>query len=101
MAKREKCFDNIAKLVIERRKLTGISQMKLSLLLGYKNSQFISNVERGLCSIPIEKICDFCKHTETETDSVIKAILWDHQMTIQGVVIKDPKRRMIKFKFDF
>ena len=34
----------------------GYSQSELSHLLGYKNGQFISNVERALCNIPLKML---------------------------------------------
>lgn len=101
MSTQKKCFDHIAKRVKESREFVSLSQEDLSKKLGYKNGQFISNVERAKCSLPIEKICKFCQLTKTETDPVIKALLWDYQMSVQGVVIKDPKRKMVKFKFNF
>ncbi len=101
MSAQKKCFDHIAEIVQARRNHAKLSQEELSKLLGYKNGQFISNVERGKCSLPVEKICLFCEATNTATDNVIKALLWDYQMTVQGVVIKDPKRKMVKLKFNF
>ena len=98
MSEPKKCFDHIAKLVQEARESIGISQEELSLNLGYKNGQFISNIERGKCSLPIKHICLFCQLTKTETDPVIKAILYDQQMTINGVVFKTEKRKMVKFR---
>ena len=53
-----RCFQNIAKLIRQKR-LThpkGYSQSELSHLLGYKNGQFISNVERALCNIPLKML---------------------------------------------
>ena len=49
-----RCFKNIAELIKTKRLQhpKGYSQSELSHLLGYKNGQFISNVERALCNIP-------------------------------------------------
>ena len=38
----------------KRRKELGYSQVTLSKLMGYKNPQYISNAERGLCAIPVK-----------------------------------------------
>lgn len=51
-----KSTKNIGIAIKENRKKVGISQVRLSQELGYKNGQFISNVERGLCSIPLKKV---------------------------------------------
>ena len=34
----------------------GVSQGKLAKMLGYTTPQYISNAERGLCSMPIKKL---------------------------------------------
>ncbi len=51
-----RCFKNIAKLIRTKRLQhpKAYSQSELSHLLGYKNGQFISNVERALCNIPLK-----------------------------------------------
>jgi ribosome-binding protein aMBF1 (putative translation factor) len=46
MKKRE--FKNIGKLVKAAREVKGLSQTQLSKELGYKNGQFVSNIERGI-----------------------------------------------------
>lgn len=75
-----KCFTNIAFLVRTKRinHPKGYSQMDLSRLLGYKNGQFISNVERGLCGIPFKKLpalCDALEITNQEALTALKADL--------------------------
>lgn len=51
-------FEHIAKLIRSKRinHSKGYSQSELSNLLGYKNGQFISNVERALCNIPLKML---------------------------------------------
>lgn len=48
-------FPNMAKLLKQFRIKNGISQNKLASVLGYKNGQFISNVERGKAGLPLPK----------------------------------------------
>lgn len=54
-------FDQMAKLIKKKRAEKKLSQGQLSFKLGYKNGQFISNVERGLCGIPAKKASTLCK----------------------------------------
>lgn len=49
-------FNSIASVVREYRTKEGLSQSELSKKVGYKNGQFISNAERGLCTIPTKKL---------------------------------------------
>ena len=53
-----RCFKNIAQLIKTKRlhHPKSYSQSELSHLLGYKNGQFISNVERALCNVPLKML---------------------------------------------
>ena len=79
-------FNNIASL-IKRKRLAhpkGLSQSDLSHLLGYKNGQFISNVERALCNIPFKmmnKVCDILQIAPAE---IRQAMLNDYEDTINA-----------------
>ena len=48
----------IGKFIKVRRTELGLSQNDLARSLGYNTSQYISNIERGLASIPFAKIQD-------------------------------------------
>lgn len=77
-------FKNIATLV--RMKRIGhpknYSQSDLSLLLGYKNGQFISNVERGLCNVPLKMMKRISEVLDINPDELKAAILKDHDETL-------------------
>lgn len=79
-------FKNIATLV--RIKRVGhpknYSQSDLSLLLGYKNGQFISNVERGLCSVPLKMMKKISEVLGVTPDELKAAILKDHEVTLSN-----------------
>lgn len=79
-----KSFENIARLVKEARLAhpSRMSQSELSHKLGYKNGQFISNVERGLCSIPLKSLGLFCEVLDISKDKVVEVILKDTESTI-------------------
>lgn len=75
----KRTFPNIAKLVkVSRSKLNpAISQNELSEKIGYKNGQFISNIERGQCSVPIGKVIDLADALHIPMADVSKAIVKD------------------------
>ncbi len=77
-------FMNVANLVKEARldHPKGYSQGKLSKELGYKNGQFISNLERGLCSIPLKGMSKFIKVLSIPKEELKDAILQDYAETI-------------------
>jgi transcriptional regulator with XRE-family HTH domain len=88
-------FQNIATLIRTKRinHLKKYSQSEVSAVLGYKNGQFISNVERGLCSIPLEvmkKVSDILDISEEEMTG---AILKDYQATLSQYFNKDLEKK--------
>lgn len=77
-------FKNIATLIRTKRigHIKNYSQSDLSLLLGYKNGQFISNVERGLCNVPLKMMKRISEVLEINPDDLKAAILKDHEETL-------------------
>lgn len=79
-------FESIAKLIREKRMNhpKGYSQSELSQLLGYKNGQFISNVERALCNVPLKMLSRVAEILDISHDELKSAILEDHEKTLQN-----------------
>lgn len=50
-------------LIKSARLNAGLSQGKLARKLGYETPQYISNIERGLCSLNLRKAKKLCKAT--------------------------------------
>ncbi len=83
-------FKNIAELIKVKRldHPKKYSQSELSNALGYRNGQFISNVERGLCSIPLKGIHKVSEVLNIEAESVKLAILKDYEDTLNLFMTK-------------
>ena len=81
-----RCFDNIAKLIKDKRLShpRRYSQSELSHLLGYKNGQFISNVERGLCSIPLKMLSRVSEVLNIQPSEIRSTMLRDHEATLNN-----------------
>ena len=81
-----RCFDHIAKLIRTKRigHSKGYSQSELSHLLGYKNGQFISNVERALCNIPLKMLKKVSEVLDITPEELKSAILKDHEKTLEN-----------------
>lgn len=79
-------FENIAKLIRTKRLShpKGYSQSELSNLLGYKNGQFISNVERALCNIPLKMLRKVSEVLDIKPEELKAAILRDHELTLDN-----------------
>ena len=81
-----RCFKHIAALIRNKRLQhpKGYSQSELSHLLGYKNGQFISNVERALCNIPLKMLGKVSEVLDIDPTELKAAILRDHEETLDN-----------------
>lgn len=79
-------FKEMAKLIKEARESQkpAISQSELSRLLGYKNGQFISNVERGLCNIPLKMLNNVSDVLSIPLDDLRGALSQDYAKTVEN-----------------
>lgn len=93
-----RCFKNIAVLIRNKRLQhpKGYSQSELSHLLGYKNGQFISNVERALCNIPLKMLGRVSEVLDIEADDLKAAILKDHEETLNNYLNVSVKKGEVK-----
>ena len=66
-------FFHQGRLIESHRKASGLSQLKISQALGFKNGQFISNVERGKCLIPHKKAKAVCGLLNIRTSIFLEA----------------------------
>jgi hypothetical protein len=81
-----RCFKHIATLIRNKRLQhpKAYSQSELSHLLGYKNGQFISNVERALCNIPLKMLGKVSEVLNVNPEELKAAILRDHEETLNN-----------------
>lgn len=73
-------FENIAKLIRLKRLNNSklYSQRELAVLLGFTGGQLISNVERGLCSIPLRKLKAICELLNIREEEIKLALRNDY-----------------------
>jgi len=95
-----RCFKNIAQLIRTKRMNhpKGYSQSELSHLLGYKNGQFISNVERALCNIPLKMLKRVSEVLDIPADDLKAAILKDQEETLNNYLynMKPSKKEKVQ-----
>ncbi len=86
-------FSYVAKLIKDKRLShpERYSQTQLSKTLGYKNGQFISNLERGLCSIPLKGMVNFVKVLNISEGELKEAILKDYELTLDYYLKASPE----------
>ena len=88
-------FTNIAKLIKTKRinHPKEYSQSELSQLLGYKNGQFISNVERALCNVPLKMLRRVSEVLDIPFEELKVAILKDQEATINNYLYGEEFKR--------
>ena len=87
-------FENVAKLIRNKRvnHPKGYSQSELSSLLGYKNGQFISNVERALCNVPLKMLGRMSEVLDINPDELKRAIMSDLDNTLENYFKNSSKK---------
>ncbi len=66
----------------ELRLAKGLSQDQLAKSLGYTNSQFVSNWERGLAHPPLKKLAKLTRVLKADQNTVFKAVMTESQESL-------------------
>lgn len=90
-------FENMAKLIKNKRvnHPKGYSQSELSSLLGYKNGQFISNVERALCNVPLKMLGRVSEVLDINPEDLKRAIMSDLDRTLEDYFKQSTKKTQL------
>jgi transcriptional regulator with XRE-family HTH domain len=64
------------------RERAGLTQREVSDALGYSTPQFISNVERGRCRFPIQKLTKIRKLYRLSVDQTVNLIVTEERHDI-------------------
>jgi len=64
------------------REKTGLTQKDVSEALGYSTPQFISNVERGRCRFPVEKLPKIRKMYRMSVEQVVDLFVSEERQDI-------------------
>jgi transcriptional regulator with XRE-family HTH domain len=80
--------EQLALFLKQRRKQIGYSQNQLSdaLGMGSSGSQFVSNVERGLCQMPLKYIPELSKRLDVSQEEIVNMMTLDYKTSILGVL---------------
>lgn len=84
-----KRFHNVAKLMRLKRMELGLSQSQTAKLIGFVRGQFVSNVERALCSVPPKKIESTARVLQVDPSEIINAILEDERIFMHQILSRD------------
>ena len=81
----KKKFKEVAEALKRLRQAKGVSQYQLAMKISTKPrpfSQMISNIERGLCSIPEKQILAFADALSVDASLLIEAMCVDHALNL-------------------
>ena len=76
-------------LIKEFRLKVGLSQNELAKKLGYKNGQFISNVERDIAAFPVERYWDLNKVLGVPMQRFVEYKLKDYEKDLRQVIARN------------
>ena len=79
---------HISTLIRKRRLDLKLTQEQLSKRLGYKNLQYISNIERELCSFPPKRLLDLSSALCVTPKDIKDALIMDFIESIDGELNK-------------
>ncbi len=71
-----------SKYLKDMRIKKGISQRELAEMLGYTSGQFVSNYERGMCPVPLEKVKDMIGLLNLDSTKVVNLIQEDRKKSL-------------------
>ena len=77
---------NLPKLISYARERHAITQSDLARYLGYTTSQLISNFERGLCSLPIDRFSDIAKCLKLNINDLIEEYIEDERAKVMFII---------------
>lgn len=68
----------------QKRRDAGLSQQNVARALGYSSPQFISNLERGTCPIPLNRIRQFVDLYRIDHDEFVQRFLSEQENILRN-----------------
>ena len=83
-----KVWKRQAQILKKARLEARMSQEDLAWEMKLKNAQFISNIEREKCGIPLKKIVDLASVLKISTTMLVEAIMEDYREEMMKTVLE-------------
>jgi transcriptional regulator with XRE-family HTH domain len=78
-----KRFNHLASIMREHRAIKNVSQADVAKVIwGNGKGQFVSNIERGLCSLPTKKIPHVAKFLDIPVNKITHAMMKDFEANL-------------------
>jgi len=82
----KRSFKKMGKFLKAKRIEADLSQAYVAKKLGYTSSQFISNIERGLCGPPTESLRILIDLYRLDSNEIVKRILNEEKAYLTKVI---------------
>ena len=79
----------VGKFLKDQRLRANLTQSQVAQELGYTSPQFISNIERGLCSAPMKYLKGFLKLYKLSLDELLSVILKQEEINLRRALTAD------------
>lgn len=86
-----KKFQILGTMVRKQRLAKGLSQHEVATKLGYGSAQFVSNVERGMCSFPLTNMRKLGKVIDLDLKQVSEILVSEYTKEVQGTLLGKSK----------
>jgi len=87
-----KDFHKIGKFLKEKRLSAGLTQLEVAEALNYSTAQFISNMERGLCSLPLEKLSKLVKLYHISPKALVRVLMNQQKELIESHIYNNKRK---------
>ena len=77
------------KYLREKRREAGLSQQRVAQALGYSSPQFISNLERGTCPIPLNRVRQFIDLYKIDQNEFVGRFLQEQETVLRHFMQSD------------
>lgn len=81
-------------MVVAREKLR-MTQADVGYKLGYSSAQFISNIERGVASLPTKQIPAVSRLLKLNVNAIIEAKAEDEKARLRAAVLGGDKKKRV------
>jgi transcriptional regulator with XRE-family HTH domain len=86
-------FKTLGTFLKKRRCALNLTQLEVSLKLGYTNAQFLSNCERGLCAPPLKTIRELVTIYKVPVKTMINLLMDEQRKLLQSELTRSPRLR--------
>lgn len=84
---KQQLFKNVGRFLRQRRIEIGLTQRQVSEKLGYGSPQFISDMERGLCTLPLKKLGEIVKLYKLAPQELMELMLQEQEAILRDALM--------------